>query len=86
MTTMSNTSKASGSATSDGKENTNPATRTSRRKRPKATNTDSRVEPQAKSGRQSKAGRLSQLMSMPMDILMEVRYPFLSRIWRIYAS
>jgi hypothetical protein len=68
--------KASSSTVLDEKENTDPVTRTSQRKRAKATNTAGRVEPRAKPAiRHPKAGRLSQLMNMPMDILMEVRSP-----------
>jgi hypothetical protein len=71
--------KASSSTALDGQENTNATTRTLQRKRTKAN--DTRIaggpEPRIQSAvRQPKTGQLSQLMSMPMDILMEVRDTF----------
>ena len=72
VTVMS--TKDCSSAVPDGKENANPATRTSQRKRAKASDTVARGQTRAKSAiRQPKTGRLSQLMNMPMDVLMEVR-------------
>ena len=63
----------------DGMENTKATTRKSQRKRAKADHTDiaGRVQSRTKStARKSKTGRLSQLMSIPMDVLMEVRRCF----------
>jgi hypothetical protein len=75
------------SSVPDGKENANPATRTSQRKRVKTSDPAARSQTRAKSAiRQPKTGRLSQLMNMPMDVLMEVRAPFLRQIRCIYSS
>ena len=71
----------------DGKDNANPATRMSQRKRTKAIDTAARGQTRAKSAvRQPKTGQLSQLRNMPMDVLMEVRIPFLRQIRCIYSS
>ena len=75
------------SAVPDGKENANTATRTSQRKRSKAGDTAARGQTRAKSAvRHPKTGRLSQLMNMPMDVLMEVRVPSLRQIRCIYST
>jgi hypothetical protein len=69
----------------DGKENTNATTRTSQRKRIKLNETAGRLEPRTKFAvRQPKTGRLSQLMSMPMDVLMEVRHSFFPHRFSTY--
>jgi len=74
MSTKSNSTVT----TPDGKEKANPATRTSQRKCAKLNDTSGHVQATAKSTiRQPKSGngRLSQLMNMPMDVLMEVQRP-----------
>jgi hypothetical protein len=55
-----------------GKENAIPPNYTSARKRAKKDNTASNEQQQRPAARQSKTGRLSQFMNMPMDVLMEV--------------
>jgi len=69
-------SKASTSTAQNGEENIKASTRKSQRtKRVKVNDTAGRIEPQKKSivtGKRRKTGRLSQLVNMPMDVLMEV--------------
>ena len=61
-------------AAPDGKENAPAVTRTLQSKRVKVNNTAGGMGPKTKTAiRQPKTGRLSQLMSIPMDVLMEVR-------------